>query len=82
MQKEGKKVSHAHFRYIMPLPKNTAEIFSRFKKIIVYELNAGQFVFYLRAVLPQFKYEQANKVQSLPFFIDELKEKYYKLLEE
>lgn len=82
MQKEGKKVSHAHFRYIMPLPKNTAEIFSRFKKIIVCELNAGQFVFYLRAVLPQFKYEQANKVQSLPFFIDELKEKYYKLLEE
>ncbi|NSW46469.1 MAG: 2-oxoacid:acceptor oxidoreductase subunit alpha [Bacteroidales bacterium] len=82
MQKEGKKVSHAHFRYIMPLPKNTQQIFSKFKKIIVCELNSGQFVGYLRATLPQFKYDQANKVQSLPFFIDELKEKYYKLLEE
>lgn len=82
MQKEGKKVSHAHFKYIMPLPNNTAQIFSKFKKIIVCELNNGQFVVYLRAVLPQFKYEQANKVQSLPFFMDELKDKYYKLLEE
>jgi len=82
MQKEGKKVSHAHFRYIMPLPKNTEQIFSKFKKIIVCELNSGQFVGYLRATLPQFKYNQANKVQSLPFFINELKEKYYKLLEE
>ncbi len=82
MQKEGKKVSHAHFRYIMPLPRNTEQIFSKFKKIIVCELNNGQFVAYLRATLPQFKYYQANKIQSLPFFMDELKEKYYKLLEE
>lgn len=82
MQKEGHKVSHAHFRYIMPLPKNTEQIFSKFKKIIVCELNSGQFVDYLRATLPQFKYYQANKVQSLPFFIDELKEKYFKTLEE
>ncbi|MCX7862193.1 MAG: 2-oxoacid:acceptor oxidoreductase subunit alpha [Bacteroidales bacterium] len=82
MQKEGRKVSHAHFKYIMPLPKNTEQIFSKFKKIIVCELNNGQFVVYLRAVLPQFKYYQANKIQSLPFFMDELKEKYYKLLEE
>ncbi len=82
MQKEGKKVSHAHFKYIMPLPKNTEQVFSRFKKIIVCELNNGQFVVYLRAVLPQFKYYQANKIQSLPFFMDELKEKYYKVLED
>ena len=81
MQKEGKKVSHAHFRYIMPLPKNTAEIFGKFKKIVVCELNSGQFVSYLRLTLPQYTYQQANKVQSLPFMIDEIKEKYYKILE-
>jgi len=81
MQNEGQKVSHVHFRYIMPLPKNTSEIFSKFKKIVVCELNSGQFVAYLRATLHQFKYEQANKVQSLPFMVNELKEKYYKLLE-
>ncbi len=81
MQKEGKKVSHAHFRYILPLPKNTAEVFGKFKKIIVCELNSGQFVSYLRSTFPQFTYQQANKVQSLPFMIDEIKEKYYNLLE-
>ena len=81
MQKEGKKVSQAHFRYIFPLPKNTADVFSKFKKIVVCELNSGQFVSYLRLTLPQFNYHQANKVQSLPFMIDEIKEKYHKILE-
>jgi len=80
MQNEGKKVSHAHFKHIMPLPKNTTEIFGKFKKIVVCELNSGQFVAYLRMTLPQFKFEQANKVQSLPFMISELKEKYNKIL--
>lgn len=82
MQKENKSVSHAHFNYIMPLPKNTAELFSHFKKIVVCEINSGQFASYLRTVLPQFKYEQKNKVQSVTFTIQELKEKYYKLLED
>ena len=81
MKKEGYKVGHAHFKHIMPLPKNTEEIFGKFKKIIVCELNSGQFLGYLRITHPEFKYNQANKVQSLPFMIHELKEKYYKLLE-
>jgi len=79
--KAGKSVSHAHFNYIMPLPKNTADVFSRYKKIIVCELNLGQFVNYLRSSLPQFKYEQFNKIQGLPFFVAELKEKFNQILE-
>ncbi len=75
LQKQGKDVSSAHFNYIMPLPKNTAEIFSRFKRILVCELNNGQFVYYLRMLLPQFQYMQYNKLQSLPFFVNELKDK-------
>ena len=82
MIKEGKKVSHAHFNYIMPLPKNTAEIFKNYKKIVVCELNMGQFVNYLRSSLPQFKYEQFNKIQGLPFLVAELKVKYNQILEE
>jgi len=81
MIKAGKKVSQAHFNYIMPLPKNTEQIFSRFKKIVVCELNLGQFVNYLRCTLPQFKYEQFNKIQGLPFMVAELKEKYNQLME-
>jgi 2-oxoglutarate ferredoxin oxidoreductase subunit alpha len=72
--KEGKKVGFAEFDYINPLPKNTAEVFKKFKKILVCELNCGQFADYLRAKLPQFKYEQFNKVQGQPFMVHEIVE--------
>ena len=82
LQKEGKNVSLAHFNYIMPLPANTREVFSRFKKIIVCELNLGQFAGYLRDKVPGFTYHQCNKVQGLPFTVKELKAAVNKLLEE
>ncbi len=82
MQELGHKVSMAQFNYIMPLPNNTKEIFSRFKKIVVCELNMGQFVNYLRTNLPEFKYHQFNKVQGLPFHVQELTDTFTKLLEE
>ncbi|MGI6321557.1 MAG: 2-oxoacid:acceptor oxidoreductase subunit alpha [Bacteroidales bacterium] len=77
---EGKSIGHAHFGYIMPLPRNTADIFKKFKKIIVCELNLGQFVNYLRMVHPDFTYEQYNKIQGLPFDIQELKDVFNKML--
>lgn len=79
---EGKNVSLAHFNYIMPLPSNVNEVFSRFKKIIVCELNLGQFASYLRDKEPGFTYHQYNKVQGLPFTVKELKSAVTKLLEE
>jgi 2-oxoglutarate ferredoxin oxidoreductase subunit alpha len=82
MQSEGKKVSLAHFHYINPLPKNTSDIFSNFKKIIVPELNLGQFVLYLKMKFPQFKFEQYNKIQGLPFMVSELVNKFNQVLEE
>lgn len=82
MQEQGQKISHAHFHYIMPLPKNTAEVFRGFKKIVVCEQNMGQFVAYLRMTHPQFTYQQFNKVQCLPFMVHELKEKFTQILEE
>ena len=69
---QGKSVSLAHFDYIFPLPKNTGEIFSNFKKIIVCELNNGQFANYLRTQHPQFHYYQCNKVQGQPFIVKEI----------
>ncbi len=82
MQAAGKKVSLAHFHYIMPLPKNTHQVLSGFKKIVVCELNSGQFVNYLRMKEPDFKYLQYNKVQSLPFTVAELTAKFNEILEE
>lgn len=82
LREEGRNVSLAHFNYIKPLPKNTAEVFSKFKKIIVGELNLGQFAGYLRNMVPQFTYYQVNKLKGLPFTVNELKQSVYKLLEE
>ena len=72
IQDEGHKIALAHFDFINPLPKNTADVFSKYGKILVCELNSGQFVDYLRAKLPQFKYEQFNKVQGQPFIVKEI----------
>lgn len=80
MQAEGKSVAHAHFSHIMPLPKNTEEVLSGHKKIVVCEINNGQFVKYLRMNYPQFKYEQYNKIMGLPFSISELTNKFNDLL--
>lgn len=77
---EGKSVSLAHFKHIMPLPKNTREVFSRYKKIVVCEINMGQFVNYLRMQFPEFKYGQYNKVQGLPFMVSEIEEKVNEFL--
>ena len=82
LRKEGRDVSLAHFNYIKPLPKNTADVFKKFKKILVCELNTGQFASYLRDKVPGFTYRQSNKIKGLPFTVSEIKEDVYKLLEE
>ena len=69
---QGKTVGHVHFRHIMPLPLNTGEILGKYQKILVCELNDGQFVNYLRMMHPQYAYQQYNKVQGQPFLVEEL----------
>lgn len=80
LRNEGRHVSFAHFKHIKPLPKNTAEVFKKFQKILVCEINMGQFVNYLRMRYPEFTYHQYNKIQGLPFMISELKEKFNEFL--
>jgi 2-oxoglutarate/2-oxoacid ferredoxin oxidoreductase subunit alpha len=82
LQKKGKKVSLAHIHHIMPLPGNIEKLFSKFKHIIVCELNSGQLVQHLRMTYPQFKYSQFNKVQGLPFIVSELVDEFNKKLKE
>lgn len=80
MRAKGKSVSHCHFSYINPLPKGTEEIFSKFKQIVVCELNMGQFANYLRMNFPHIDFQQYNKVQGLPFTVVELTEHFDTLL--
>jgi 2-oxoglutarate ferredoxin oxidoreductase subunit alpha len=82
MQKKGKKVSLAHFHYILPFPKNIEKLLGKFKKIIVCELNSGQLVQHLRMSFPQYNYSQFNKVQGLPFVVSELIEVFNQKLKE
>jgi 2-oxoglutarate ferredoxin oxidoreductase subunit alpha len=79
LQAEGWDISLAHFNYINPLPRNTGEIFAKFKQIIVCELNMGQFAGYLRMKYPHINFEQYNKVQGLPFTVTELMDKLISL---
>ncbi len=80
LQAEGQKVSLCHFNYINPLPHGVEEILGGFKKIVVCELNCGQFAGYLRQNFQQFSFEQYNKVMGLPFTVRELKEAFVSLL--
>ncbi len=80
LQHEGKKVDLAHFKYINPLPKNTKTLLNKYKKILVCELNMGQFSGYLRANFPESHILQYNKIQGLPFTIKEIKEKVKEIL--
>ena len=75
-----KSIGFAHFNYINPLPKNTEEVLKKFKKIIVCELNSGQFVKVLKINYHGFDFLQFNKVQGLPFANNELVEKFKSLV--
>lgn len=80
--KNGKNVAFAHFRYINPLPANTAEVFSKYKRVVVAELNTGQFADYLQSQFPNVKIERINKVQGQPFLVKEIIDGVTKIMED
>jgi 2-oxoglutarate ferredoxin oxidoreductase subunit alpha len=73
-------IGFAHFHYLNPLPKNTDELFKRFKKIVVCELNTGQLIKVFKANYTGHEFLQFNKIQGLPFANNELKEKFKQIL--
>jgi len=73
-------IGFTHFNYLNPMPKNTEEILSRFKKIVVCELNSGQLIKVLKMNFEGYDYSQCNKIQGLPFSNSELMEKFKQLL--
>lgn len=72
LTKQGTPVALAHFRYINPLPSNTAEILRRYRRVIVAELNTGMFADYLQARFPDVHIERINKIQGQPFLVSEI----------
>ena len=78
----GKRVALAHFRYINPLPLNTAEVLARYKRVIVAELNNGQFADYLQAQFPATAISRINKVEGQPFLVQEIIDGVTKIMED
>ena len=76
MRAAGKKVAMTHFRYINPLPKNTAEVMKKYPKVVVAEQNMGQLAGWLRMKVDGFCPEQYNEVKGQPFKVAELVEAF------
>ena len=72
LRANGKKVALAHFKFINPLPKNTAALIKKYKKVVVAEQNMGQFAGYLRMKVDGFVPYQFNQVKGQPFVVNEL----------
>lgn len=69
---EGTPVALAQFRYINPMPANAIEELSRFKNVIVAELNTGMFADYLQMHMPGKDIRRINKVEGQPFLVKEI----------
>ena len=80
LQKKGHKVALAQFQYINPLPKNTAKVLKRYKKVVVAEQNLGQFRAYLRIRVNGFVPEKFNQVKGQPFVVSELVTAFEKII--
>ncbi|WP_288055811.1 2-oxoacid:acceptor oxidoreductase subunit alpha [Xylanibacter rodentium] len=72
LRADGHKVALAQFKYINPLPRNTAEVLRRYRKVVVAEQNLGQLAAWLRANVDGFVPEQYNEVKGQPFVVSEL----------
>ena len=80
MRASGKKVALAHFKFINPLPKNTAEVLKKYPKVVVAEQNMGQLAGWLRMKVDGFVPAQFNQVKGQPFVVAELVENFTQLL--
>ncbi len=73
-REKGVKVSQAHFKYLNPFPKNTADVLSRFKKVLIPEINLGQLA---KLIKSEFlvNVESFNKMRGLPFKVADVEGK-------
>ena len=72
LRQKGYKVAQTHFKYLNPLPKNTAEVLTKYNKVVVAEQNMGQLAGDLRMKVDNFVPAQFNQVKGQPFVVEEL----------
>jgi 2-oxoglutarate ferredoxin oxidoreductase subunit alpha len=71
LRARGERIAQAHVRHLNPFPPNLGDVLSRYRKVLVPEMNLGQLVKLVRA---EFLVDARSysKVQGLPFRTDEL----------
>jgi 2-oxoglutarate ferredoxin oxidoreductase subunit alpha len=78
-REKGRRIGHVHLRHLNPLPRDLGEVISRYKKVLVPEMNMGQLLMILRA-----KYlvdaQGYNKIQGKPFKTSEIEQKIEEML--
>jgi len=79
VREAGYNVSQAHLRYLNPFPKNTGEVLSRFKKVLIPEINLGQLAKIIRSEF-LVNVEQFNIVKGLPFKANDIQDKIIEVL--
>ncbi len=82
LQKDGVTAAHLHMRHLWPLPHGLPEIFRRYKRIVMPEMNMGQLARILQSEYPEFRFEKFSKVMGKPFRAREIKAHCEEILEE
>ena len=80
LRQKGYKVAQTQFKFLNPLPKNTAEVLSKYKKVVVAEQNMGQLAAYLRMKVDGFVPYQFNQVKGQPFIVSELVDEFENII--
>jgi 2-oxoglutarate ferredoxin oxidoreductase subunit alpha len=79
LQADGKKVAHAHLRYVRPFPRNLGDIIERYDQVLIPEINNGQLIKIIRD-----KYlvdaKGYNKIMGVPITKGELVEEITRML--
>jgi 2-oxoglutarate ferredoxin oxidoreductase subunit alpha len=71
VRRDGGRVAHAQLRHLNPLPANTGDVVSRYRRVVVPEMNLGQLAMIIRA---RFLVDAISftRVRGLPFKSEEL----------
>jgi len=75
----GLKLSHAHLRYLNPMPKNTEQVLKNFNTVFIPEINLGQLAHVIRSEF-LIKVEQLNIVRGLPLKVNDILQRINTLL--
>jgi 2-oxoglutarate ferredoxin oxidoreductase subunit alpha len=76
----GRKVATAHLVHLNPFPKNTGDVVTAFRKVLIPEMNSGQLALLVRARY-LIDVRSVTKVEGLPFFAEELESEILKVVE-